>query len=149
MFSGVPDSTFGPGYSALSEDPGVRFVSAPREDVALGVVSAASLCGGRGAVVMQNSGIGNVMNALTSFNLVYKIPALLVIGWRGYQGTDADAPEHSVMGLMSQQILDLMGIPNQVLDEEVWKDQLSVLVRSMDSASLPVALLVPPGVLRA
>jgi hypothetical protein len=62
-----------------------------REDVALGIASAAPMCGERGAVVLQNSGLGNLVNALTSFNLIYHVPALLVVGWRGYQGADKEA----------------------------------------------------------
>jgi phosphonopyruvate decarboxylase len=149
LFSGVPDSTFGRSYSALAEDPDVRFVPAVREDSALGIVSAAGFAGERGAVVMQNSGIGNVVNALTSFNLVYNVPALLIIGWRGYQGSDRDAPEHAVMGEKSAAILDVLGVPNAVLDEASWQAQIDDLVLKMDAEQAPVALFVPPGVLQA
>ena len=149
LFSGVPDSTFGRSYNALADDPDVRFVAAVREDSALGIASAAGLAGERGAVVMQNSGIGNVVNALTSFNLVYQVPALLIIGWRGYQGADRDAPEHAVMGEKSAAILDLLGVPNAVLDETSWQTQVDDLIRKMDAVHSPVALFVPPGVLQA
>jgi sulfopyruvate decarboxylase TPP-binding subunit len=148
LFSGVPDSTFGLSYNALADDRGIRFVPAVREDVALGIAGAAPLCGQRGAVVIQNSGIGNVVNALTSFNLVYGVPALLVIGWRGHQGADRDAPEHSVMGLKSQALLDLLDVPNRVLDGQTWERQVDELVARMDAQQTPVALLVPPGSLR-
>ncbi len=148
LFSGVPDSTFGRSYNALADDPDVRFVPAVREDSALGIASAASLGGERGAVVMQNSGIGNVVNALTSFNLVYQVPALLIIGWRGYQGADRDAPEHAVMGEKSAAILDLLGVPNAVLDETSWQTQVDDIIQRMDAVQSPVALFVPPGVLQ-
>ena len=49
-------------------------------------------------MIMQNSGIGNVVNPLASFSLMYKIPVLLVVGWRGYGGPPNDAPEHWIMG---------------------------------------------------
>ena len=84
FFSGVPDSTFGEAYNFMVRDPEIRYVPAVREDVALGVASAAYFAGGLGGVMMQNSGIGNIINPLTSFSLMYKIPALLVVGWRGY-----------------------------------------------------------------
>ncbi len=148
LFSGVPDSTFGLSYNALADDPEIRFVPAVREDVALGIASAAPLCGQRGAVVMQNSGIGNVVNALTSFNLVYHVPALLIVGWRGYQGADRDAPEHNVMGLKSQALLELLDVPSRVLDDASWEQQVEWLVGRMDAEQTPVALLVPPGSLR-
>ena len=85
FFSGVPDSTFGSLFWELENDPEIRYLRAVREDVALGAVSAAHLSGFRGAVVLQNSGLGNCLNALTSLNLIYGMPCLLMISWRGYQ----------------------------------------------------------------
>ena len=60
---------------------------------------------------MQNSGIGNLINPLTSFNLLYKIPVLLIIGWRGYGGEPNDAPEHWLMGQKSESFFQLLDIP--------------------------------------
>ncbi len=98
FFSGVPDSTFQGAYNAMVADQDIRYIPAVREDVALGVASAAYFHGGLGGVMMQNSGIGNIVNPLTSFNLLYRVPALLVVGWRGYGGPPNDAPEHWIMG---------------------------------------------------
>jgi phosphonopyruvate decarboxylase len=98
FFAGVPDSTFQEPYNHLVGDPAIRYIPAVREDVALGIASAAYFDGRLGGVVMQNSGIGNIVNPLTSFNLLYRIPVLLVIGWRGYGGPPNDAPEHWIMG---------------------------------------------------
>jgi sulfopyruvate decarboxylase TPP-binding subunit len=98
FFAGAPDSTFQEPYNHLVGDPAIRYIPAVREDVALGIASAAYFDGRLGGVVMQNSGIGNIVNPLISFNLVYRIPVLLVIGWRGYGGPPNDAPEHWIMG---------------------------------------------------
>ena len=82
--AGVPDSTFTNIFQHILDDPDINYVNAVREDVALGIVSAAYFKNEVGAVIMQNSGIGNIVNPLTSFNLMYKIPALIIVGWRGY-----------------------------------------------------------------
>ena len=84
--SGVPDSTFKKTYDHMVVDPEIRYVPAVREDVALGIASAAYFQGEVGAVIMQNSGIGNVVNPLTSFSLMYQVPVLLIVGWRGHGG---------------------------------------------------------------
>ena len=78
FFAGVPDSTFGPAYNALTSNPYLTYVPATREDSAIGVASAAYFSGEKGGVVMQNSGLGNVINPLTSFNLMYEIPVLFL-----------------------------------------------------------------------
>jgi sulfopyruvate decarboxylase subunit alpha len=147
LLSGVPDSTFGSAYDALTNDPEIRFVPAVREDVALGIASAAHLAGRKGAVMMQNSGIGNVINALTSFNLIYRIPALLIIGWRGYGGPPNDAPEHWVMGTNTPKMLELLEIPYEVMEPESFEAGLERLLAEIDELSVPGALLVRAGVL--
>ena len=66
FFAGVPDSTFQAAYNVMVKDPDIRYIPAVREDVALGLASAAYFTGRLGGVVMQNSGIGNIVNPLTS-----------------------------------------------------------------------------------
>ena len=148
FFSGVPDSTFGGAYHAMVADPGIRYVPAVREDVALGVVSAAHFHGSLGGVMMQNSGIGNIVNPLTSFNLLYRIPALLVVGWRGYGGPPNDAPEHWIMGEKTPEFFDLLGMPCEILQPNALEPSLDTLLAAIEERSIPGALLVRPGVLR-
>ena len=77
--------------------------------MAVGLAAGAWLGGRRPVVVMQNSGLGTSLNALASLSLMYGLPALLLVTWRGYQGKDA--PEHILMGEISPGILELLGIP--------------------------------------
>jgi sulfopyruvate decarboxylase TPP-binding subunit len=147
FFAGVPDSTFQQAYNAMVRDPDIRYVPAVREDVALGLASAAYFAGGLGGVIMQNSGIGNIVNPLTSFSLMYKIPALLVIGWRGYGGPPNDAPEHWIMGAKTPDILDLLGVPYEILEPDNLDFALDRLLSSIDEQSVPAALLVRAGVI--
>ena len=144
FFSGVPDSTFGATYSAMIKDPEIRYVPAVREDVALGVASAAYLTGSRGGVVMQNSGIGNIVNPLTSFSLIYRIPVLLLVGWRGYGNPMNDAPEHWIMGEETTNILDTFGIPWRCFDKNNY-EIIGELTKKIDELSIPGALIIPPG----
>jgi phosphonopyruvate decarboxylase len=67
---------------------------------------------------MQNSGIGNAVNPLLSLSSleVYRVPLLLLIGWRGAVG-ETDEPQHMSQGKRTPQMLDLLDIPYQILDE--------------------------------
>ena len=147
FFSGVPDSTFGDAYNYMVDDPEIRYVPAVREDVALGVASAAFFTGGLGGVIMQNSGIGNIINPLTSFSLMYKVPVLLVIGWRGYGGPPNDAPEHWIMGVKTPEILDLLGVPSEIMEPEKLESGLDRLLGKIRQDSVPGALLVRAGMI--
>jgi sulfopyruvate decarboxylase subunit alpha len=148
FFSGVPDSTFQDAYQLMIEDPEIRYVPAVREDAALGVASAAFFTGTIGGVMMQNSGVGNIINALTSFSLMYKIPVLLVIGWRGYGGPPNDAPEHWIMGTKTPEILDLLEVPYEILEPDNLEPALDRLLAAMRKQSIPGALLVRAGVIQ-
>ena len=147
FFAGVPDSTFQAAYHWMVSDPEIRYVPAVREDVALGVASAAYFAGRVGGVMMQNSGIGNIVNALTSFSLMYKVPVLLVIGWRGYGGPPNDAPEHWIMGTKTPEILELLEIPYEILEPDNLDSALDRLLSEMNEHSVPGALLVRAGVI--
>ena len=144
----MPDSTFGRVFTIMSEDPDLRYVPAVREDVALGIASARYFTGGLGGVLMQNSGIGNLINPLTSFNLLYRVPALLIVGWRGYGGEPHDAPEHWIMGAKTAEMLDFLGLPHEVLHGDGLEEKLDRLLTTIEDRSIPGALLVRQGALK-
>ena len=147
FFAGVPDSTFQKVFNHMVKDPEIRYVPAVREDVALGVASAAHFSGRLGGVIMQNSGIGNIVNPLTSFSLMYKIPALLLVGWRGYGGPPNDAPEHWIMGEKTPEFFDLLKVPYEVLESDNLESTLDRLLAAILEQSVPGALLVRAGVI--
>jgi hypothetical protein len=61
---------------------------------------------------MQNSGLGTSLNALASLALMYGLPSLLLVTWRGHRGKDA--PEHLLTGEISPRLLELLGGVTQV-----------------------------------
>mgnify|MGYP003302962824 FL=1 len=148
LFSGVPDSTFGEAYNQLVIDPEIRYVPAVREDVALGIASSAFFNGNIGAVIMQNSGIGNIVNTLSSFSMMYHIPVLLIIGWRGYGGPPNDAPEHWIMGSKTTDILELFEIPYTIVEPNSFENALEGLLKDIQHSMCPGALLVRPGIVQ-
>ena len=148
FFAGVPDSTFQAAYNLMVRDPEIRYIPAVREDVALGLASAAYFSGRLGGVVMQNSGIGNIVNPLTSFSLMYQIPVLLMVGWRGYGGPPNDAPEHWIMGVKTPGLFDFLGVPYEILEPDNLESALDRLLGTMEERSVPGALLVRAGVIQ-
>jgi sulfopyruvate decarboxylase subunit alpha len=104
-YLGVPCSTLKRVFTALQEDP--DFLRMPREDVAVGTAGGLMIGGEKPVVLMQNSGLGYCLNALTSFVQVYELPLHLVVGWRG--GTGPDAVEHRVMGPATLPLFELLG----------------------------------------
>ena len=145
FFSGVPCSFFKSALEAIVLDRRIKYVPAVKEDIALGVASGVYLAGGKSGILMQNSGLGHIVNALTSFNLIYKIPVLIFVSWRGYQGKDA--PEHIIMGAKTIVLLKDLGIPYRILSKDFKKDILWA-INCMKNRSIPVVLVVKEGVIQ-
>jgi phosphonopyruvate decarboxylase len=144
LAAGVPCSLVEDLIAVLERHPHLPYVTAVREDAALGVAAGAWLAGRRPAVIMQNSGLGTALNALASLSCMYGLPALLLVTWRGYQGKDA--PEHILMGDITPRLLELLGIAYRVLGADSAGADVAWAAREMDIGGAPVALLVPPGV---
>src|SRR3989338_3331584 len=121
FYSGVPCSILKGVFKAALADEQLKYIPAVRENAALGVASGAHLSGKKSCILIQNSGLGNIVNALTSFNLIYKIPILIFITWRGFEGKDA--PEHIIMGKKMIPLLKKIGTPYRVLTKE-YKDDI-------------------------
>jgi sulfopyruvate decarboxylase subunit alpha len=145
FFCGVPCSLLKGLVSHLDQDRSLHYISATREDSAIGMAVGAWLGGRVPMVLMQNSGLGVSVNARASLSTMYELPALLVISWRGEGGNDA--PEHILMGEIMTPILDLLKIPHRVLSREPMGPQVAWAKETMTSSRKPVALIVPAGIL--
>jgi len=143
FFTGVPCSLV-KGVIAELERLG-SYIPETREDAAVGLATGAYLAGKKPVVIMQNSGLGVCLNALASLNLPYRIPCLLLVTWRGYQGKDA--PEHLIMGEASPSLMQAIHLPHRVLAEDRVQESLRWASDTLRTAHLPAALLLPPGVI--
>jgi phosphonopyruvate decarboxylase len=152
FFTGVPCSLFEGVTRVLDANPRYGYVSAVREDSAMGIAAGAYFGGRQPVVFMQNSGLGVSTNALVSLNQIYDIPTLLVISWRGQQGADGapsqDAPEHLIMGAVMEPYLRMLQVPFAVFEPSTLEADLAALTRTMHETGKPVALVVPKGMLQ-
>lgn len=114
FFTGVPDSLLKDFCACVAQKvPRSHHVSAANEGGAVGIAAGYQLATGRYPLVyLQNSGLGNTVNPLTSLTdpAVYSIPVLLLIGHRGEPGV-ADEPQHVKQGAITVEQLEVLGIP--------------------------------------
>jgi phosphonopyruvate decarboxylase len=140
--TGVPCSLIEGVLRNLETRRDILYAPAVREDVAVGLAAGAWLAGRRPAVLMQNSGLGTSLNALASLSLMYGLPLLLIVTWRGHGGKDA--PEHILTGAITEPLLELLGIPHRVLLAASAANDVAWAAAEMDRRSAPVALVAPP-----
>ena len=122
FYTGVPDSLLTPFIDVVMDRYGIsdRHIVAANEGAAVGLAAGHYLATSRPAIVyMQNSGIGNATNPITSLlhKKVYAIPVIFVIGWRGEPGTK-DEPQHAFQGEATLPMLDCLEIPYAIVSED-------------------------------
>jgi sulfopyruvate decarboxylase subunit alpha len=107
----VPDNPLSHVLRELGEKyPDIQTTLATREEEAFGIAAGLYLGGARPTVMLQSSGLGNSLNALTSLFVPYQIPALVIISMRGDAGewNSAQMP----MGRAVRPICDAIGMPH-------------------------------------
>lgn len=140
FFTGVPCSILGGLIKAMGSD----YIPSVREDTAIGLASGAYLGGKTPCVLMQNSGLGYCLNVLSSLNIIYRIPVLLIVSYRGFKGEDA--PEHIVMGKYCVELISLFGISARVCDKDNVREILAAAADEIKKG-FPSCVFIREGIL--
>ncbi len=148
LVTGVPCSYFKEflSYIANKEKLTIKHLYATREDEAVAIAAGAALSNKRAIVYMQNSGLGNIGDALTSLVQLYNLPMMLLISYRGLK-EDEDFPEHSIMGEINNSLLESLKLRYWDLTVDNWQLRMKESLRIMNKHSTPVVLSVKKGVL--
>ena len=91
------------------DDHEIIHIPVTREEEGVGLCAGAWMGGRKPALIMQNSGLGNSVNALASLNFLYEIPLLMIISHRGCEGETIAG--QIPMGQITPKLLDAMEIP--------------------------------------
>jgi len=110
QFAGVPCSFLKPFINYVIDDATLDYLGAASEGEAVGITLGAYLAGRKTVTMCQNSGLGNMVNPLTSLNYPFRVPTLLITTWRGQPGIQ-DEPQHEQMGRILHRLLDAIEIP--------------------------------------
>ncbi len=146
FWTGVPCSILTPLINCAIGHPRLEYVGASSEGEAAAIAIGAHLAGRKPVVICQNSGLGNVVNPITSLVHPYRIPFLLIVTHRGAPGSK-DAPQHTLMGSITKDLLDLLKIPWGMMPEsaEAIPEALNQAKSLMRDRGLPYALVMRKG----
>jgi sulfopyruvate decarboxylase subunit alpha len=139
----VPDNPLSHVLAVLRDRyPDVQTTIATREEEAFGIAAGLYLGGKRPTVMLQSSGLGNSINALTSLLVPYQIPMLILISMRGDAGewNAAQVP----MGRAVAPICDAIGVPHTTAAsaDEV-AETVALVGRTAFMTRMPGACLLP------
>jgi sulfopyruvate decarboxylase subunit alpha len=140
----LPDASLVPLVEGLDKDNDIIHIPLSREEEGVGVCSGANLGGKRCVLMMQNAGLLNSCNALTTTARQIEIPMLLLVL---YAGTHNDMA-FPMLGLVTEPVLDALGIPHYLLDDLEKAPALiaGALVQAYN-AQRPIAVLMSKAVL--
>jgi sulfopyruvate decarboxylase subunit alpha len=142
IISALPETWLVHLIRMADDDPEMTLVRIAKEEEAIGISAGAHLAGVSSACLMQNHGFLAAINPIVSLALLYKIPLLMLISYRGHMG-EKD-PWQTQGGLATEPILRALNIP-------IWHLNTpgDVPRRLKDAQTLAHAALHPVAVLLA
>ena len=113
--SGVPCSAVSKLIHCFQNSDQINYIPAPREDIAVSLSFGYALSTGKlPLVIMQNSGIGTSLDAIITEPVLYNVPILFLVTWRGFfkKGIDSigDEPQHWLWGDVTKPFFEQIGI---------------------------------------
>ena len=141
FFVSVPCKFLDGLISILEKDRDIIYTPVTREEEGVGVLAGAFLAGKRPVMIMQNSGLGNSINAICSLLNYYEIPMVFIISHRGTAGEQIDAQRP--MGEATKSLLDISGIPYKEIKKIGDIAKIDELVNRGFEKNHPIAFLFP------
>ena len=124
----------------IEEKNEIKHISITREEEGVGIAAGAYLCGKIPALLIQNSGIGNSVNAIKSLLHLFKIPIVFIMSHRGAEGEKITA--QIPMGKLTPYLLDLLEIEKFVIDSEEKISHIETAVELSTSTEVSTCILL-------
>lgn len=126
-------------YDALAEQQDIVQVPVCNEGETEGI-AAGLILGGKIPVVMhQNTGLFNSVDTIRGLGLEYKLPLLLIIGYKGWHRT---APIVDSAAVFTEPVLEALGIKHYLLETAEDAGQISKAYAETTGTGKPVAILI-------
>jgi sulfopyruvate decarboxylase subunit alpha len=144
LVASLPDAFLVNVLEAIGSDNEIQHVPLTREEEGVGVCTGAYLGGKRCALVMQNAGLLNACNGLTTTALQMEIPMLLLVLYAGARG-DISFP---MLGQVTEPVLSGLKIPYYIpANISEVPDMITSSVIQAYNTKKPVAVLLHKWVL--
>lgn len=139
FFLSVPCKLLANMIAILEADQDIYYSSIPREEEGMGICAGAYLGNKLPCIMMQNTGIGNSVNAIVSLLQLYQMPVVFLISYRGTPGESVGAQVG--MASVTEEILDILRIPTLYCNDERDLDKISTFTNHAKVIEGPVAIL--------
>ena len=128
------------GLIELVDDrPEFMHVPSNKEDEGMGLCAGAYMGGRRAAILMQNTALGVVVNALATLIQFYRIPLPMIISYRGEVGEKVAC--QAEMAVHTKAILSQLSIPTYHFTGGTDPNDLDGILKHCLMCKKPVAVL--------
>jgi sulfopyruvate decarboxylase subunit alpha len=140
----LPDASLAPLVNGFENDPDIVHIPLSREEEGVGVCTGANIAGKRCVLMMQNAGLLNSCNALTTTARQMQIPMLLLVLYAGALNDMA----FPMLGEVTEPVLEALGIACYILDDlKKAPDLIAGALVQAYNAQRPVAILMTKAIL--
>ena len=139
FYLSVPCKLLANMIEILEKDKSIYYSSVPREEEGMGICAGAYLGNKFPCMMMQNTGIGNSVNAIVSLLQLYSLPVVLLISYRGTPGEQVGA-QHG-MAKVTIDILETLKIPILNCSSKKDLDRITTFANHAKIIESPVAIL--------
>ena len=139
FYLSVPCKLLANMIEILEKDKSVYYSSVPREEEGMGICAGAYLGKKLPCIMMQNTGIGNSINAIVSLLQLYNLPVIFLVSYRGTPGEQVSA--QGGMAKITKEILDTLKIPTLHCSSEKDLDNIKTYTNHAKIMESPVAIL--------
>jgi sulfopyruvate decarboxylase subunit beta len=114
-----------------------------REEEGVGICAGAAMAGKRPAMLVQSSGVGNMVNALMSLTVFYELPLALFVSWRGIhrEGIPAQVP----MGRALPGLFEALGVEYTILRHTGEMEAVPPILKNVYAEGRTHAFLLSPA----
>jgi len=124
----------------ITEKNEIQHISITREEEGVGIAAGAYLGGRTPAILMQNSGLGNSINAIKSLIQLYNIPIVFIMSHRGAEGEKILA--QMPMGQVTLSLLDCISLESAIIDSKIKIGTISDIVKNHQLKQESIAIIL-------
>lgn len=140
--STLPCEKIGLLLQLAAREPAFYHVGLNREENGVGISAGASLAGGKPLMIIQSTGLGNLINTLMSLTVTYELPLPILASWRGVyeENIEAQVP----FGKALPRLLDALELRYTIIEDASQIEQVEEVVQDAFDNERPHIALISP-----
>jgi sulfopyruvate decarboxylase beta subunit len=126
----------------VAADPSLCHVGLTREENGVGISAGVALAGGRPLMIIQSTGLGNLINALMSLTVTYRLPLPILASWRGVHDEQIEA--QVPLGERMPALLAALRVHYTIIESAAQLDLLETVIQDSFVRERPHIALISP-----